>query len=209
MQKQVDRSHYLFQKYMSKQRWASLWHQLDEVTTLAPDSVLEIGPGTGLFKAAAKALGLDVKTLDIDPELAPDYVASATAIPLPDRSVAVACAFQVLEHMPFETSMRALSEMCRVAKKAVVISLPDVKTCWPSTVSVPRLGEFKFVIPRPFFTPREHAFDGEHYWEINKKGYALDRIDDEISRVASGFATSSYRVHENPYHRFFILRRND
>src|SRR3546814_16354296 len=86
-----------------------------------------------------------------------------------DCSVDVICAFQVLEHMPFETSMQALEEMCRVARKAVVISLPDVETCWPSTVKIPRLGEIKFIIPQPFFSPRQHIFDGEHYW-ISEEG---------------------------------------
>jgi hypothetical protein len=209
MQKQVDKSHYKFSDYMTKHRWISIWHQLDEVTRLQPDSVLEIGPGPGLFKASAIALGLNVKTLDIDPELGPDYVAPATAIPLANGSIDVTCAFQVLEHMPFETSMRALAELCRVARKAVAISLPDVETRWPSTVMIPRLGEVKFVIPRPFFSPREHVFDGEHYWEISKKGYSLEYIVSEISGVAATFDMRTYRVHENPYHRFFILNRHE
>ncbi len=208
MQKQVDKSHYAFDRYMDKRRWASVWHQLDEVIAQQPDSVLEIGPGSGIFMNAATTFGLNVKTLDIDPELNPDYVASATAIPIADHSVDVACAFQVLEHMPFEISMQALKEMCRIARKAVVISLPDVKTSWASTLTFPKLGAFHFVLPRPGFKPQPHQFNGEHYWEINKKGYSLTYITSEISIKAPDFSLKTYRVHEHQYHRFFILERS-
>src|SRR3546814_2973790 len=92
--------------------------------------------------------------------------------------------------MPFETSMQALEEMCRVARKAVVISLPDVETCWPSTVKIPRLGEIKFIIPQPFFSPRQHIFDGEHHWENNKTGDSLKRLASEIDRKLTGLNPS-------------------
>lgn len=207
IQKQVDKSHYNFASYMDRRRWASVWHQLDEVIAQKPDSVLEIGPGSGIFKNAATTFGLSVETLDIDPELNPDYVASATAIPLADRSVDVACAFQVLEHMPFEVSLQALKELCRVARKAVVISLPDVETSWASTLAIPKLGTFRFVLPRPRFKPQPHQFDGEHYWEISKQGYARERVIYEIGKVAPECALRTYRVHENQYHRFFVIEK--
>lgn len=45
--KQVEKSHYDFTRYMSRARWQSLWHQLDEVLQLHPARVLELGPGGG------------------------------------------------------------------------------------------------------------------------------------------------------------------
>lgn len=206
MKKQVDKSHYAFDAYMKQPRWASTWHQLDEVLRLKPLSALEIGPGTGLFKAVAGVFGLNVKTLDIADDLSPDITGSADAIPLPDKSMDVVCAFQVLEHMPFDVSMRALREMGRVARKAVVISLPDAKPAWPSTVKIPLCKPWNFILPNPFFRKKEHIFDGEHHWEINKRGYSLDRI---ISIAQSALPTAeirTYRVHQNPYHRFFSFK---
>ena len=84
--KQVDKTHYEFYRYMSKGRWASLWHQLDEVIQLKPSNVLEVGPGPGAFKQMAILFGLAVETIDLDPDLKPDHVGSATALPFADAS---------------------------------------------------------------------------------------------------------------------------
>ncbi|WP_211260228.1 class I SAM-dependent methyltransferase [Xenophilus azovorans] len=191
---------------MTKARWASVWHQLDEVLKQNPKSVLEIGPGPGIFKNIAVNIGLNFKTLDLDPELNPDYIGSADALPLPDNSFDAVCAFQVLEHMPFDTSMKALQEMCRVAKKIAIISLPEAGYCWPNTISLPYIRKVQFIIKNPFKKPQKHVFDGEHYWEIGKQGYDLPRVMDAIkSHAQKNCKISTYRVHENPYHRFFIL----
>jgi len=138
MQKQVNKSHYEFGKYVHKRRWASMWHQLDEVIKLNPERVLEVGPGPGLFKAMAGAMGVHVETLDLDPELEPDHVASVFEMPFEDGAFDIVCAFQMLEHLPFEQSLEAFREMVRVAQKAVVISLPDAATRWPVSFHVPQ-----------------------------------------------------------------------
>lgn len=200
---QVEKSHYAFPSYMSKQRWSSIWHQLDEIQRLKPESVLELGPGPGIFKAIAAQFGIAVETLDIDPELKPDHVASATAMPFKNGAYDVVCAFQMLEHLPYECSLEAFREMVRVSRKNVVISLPDAKKVYPVTAQLPRLGEVQFLCPRPFTPPPVHHFDGEHYWEVNKSDYALDRIILDFTRCARLIKT--YRVTENPYHRFFVF----
>jgi len=125
--KQVDKSHYDFDRYMSKQRWCSFWHQLDEIQNLKPSGVLEIGPGPGLFKIVAEKFGLKVDTMDLDPELNPDHLGSVTSMPFGDATYDVVCAFQMLEHLPYEVSLQALDEMLRVCRRYVVISLPDAR----------------------------------------------------------------------------------
>ncbi|WP_234264213.1 class I SAM-dependent methyltransferase [Hydrogenophaga sp. NFH-34] len=192
---------------MTKGRWASVWHQLDEVSKQHPESVLEIGPGPGIFKITAATFGLNVKTLDIDPALKPDYIGSADEIPLPDNSFDAVCAFQVLEHLPFDISMKAFQEMIRVARNSVIISLPQAGQCWPNTIAIPYIREIRFLIKNPFRKSKKHVFDGEHHWEIGKQGYELSRILDAIQLHAPSYSKiTTYRVHENPYHRFFVLR---
>lgn len=209
MQKQVDKSHYEFANYVHKRRWASMWHQLDEVIKLNPERVLEVGPGPGLFKAIAGAMGVHVETLDLDPELGPDHVASVFEMPFEDSAFDVVCAFQILEHLPFDQSLDAFREGVRVANRGVVISLPDAATRYPVSFHVPKFGVVKFSIPRPRFRARKHHFDGEHYWEINKAGYPLARVQSALEEAASVSLSLSktFRVHENPYHRFFVFER--
>lgn len=209
MQKQVDKSHYEFGKYMHKRRWASMWHQLDEVIKLNPERVLEVGPGPGLFKAAAGVMGVRVETLDLDPELEPDHVASVFDMPFADSAFDVVCAFQVLEHLPFERSQEAFQEMARVANKAVVISLPDAATRWPMSFHVPMIGAVKFSIPKPRLAAPRHEFDGEHYWEINKAGYPLKRVTDAFLNAGPVRLARTFRVHEHAYHRFFVFEKRN
>jgi len=184
-----------------------MWHQLNEVLSLEPNSVLELGPGPGLFKQMVKAFGTRVETLDIDPELNPDHVGSATEMPFKDESFDVVCAFQVLEHLPYDMTLKAFSEMARVGKKNIVISLPDAKTMWRYLFHVPKFGEIQILIPRPRLRPLVHVFDGEHYWEINKRGYPLSRIIDDLT-VQGTRILRTYRVKEYPYHRLFIFEIN-
>lgn len=200
---QVSRSHYNFASYMTKERWASVWHQLHEVRMLMPENVLEVGPGPGIFKTVANVFGMRVETLDIDPELIPDYVGSATSMPFSDGAYDVVCAFQMLEHFPYETSMQVFRELIRVSRRNVVISLPDAKVAWRFQVHIPMLGGKHFLIERPGLWAPVHEFDGEHYWEINKRGYPLSRLIRDLSQVAHMLKT--YRVLENPYHRFFVF----
>lgn len=201
--KQVTKSHYDFKKYMDKGRWISVWHQLDEVIKLAPKNVLEIGPGPGLFKNVSSNFGIHVETLDLDPELKPDHVGSATSLPFENESFDVTCAFQMLEHLPYSVSLQAFTEMVRVSKKAIIISLPDAQSVFRWQVWIPKLAAFDQLIPPIGSKPKKHEFDGEHYWEINKEGYLLDRIISDFSNICK--IKKIYRVKENPYHRFFIF----
>lgn len=204
--KQVEKEHYKFDRYVSKYRWASIWHQLDEVLALEPESVLEIGPGPGVFKALARLFEVRVESLDIDPELKPDYVAPADAMPFDNNSYDVVCAFQMLEHVTYEQALAVFAEMSRVAKYYIVISLPDARPGWPYALHIPKKGEVKFIIPRPWIGPKKHSFDGEHYWEINKKGYPLTKITEDLSCAGDVTLMRTYRVKENPYHRFFVFQ---
>lgn len=205
MQKQVDKLHYEFGKYVLKLRWPSLWHQLDEVIKLNPKRVLEVGPGPGLFKAMVGAMGIHIETLDLDPELNPDHVASVFEMPFKDGAFDVVCAFQMLEHLPFEKSLDAFREMARVTNGGIVISLPDASIRWPFSIYIPKIGIVKFSIPKPRLRSPVHQFNGEHYWEINKASFPLSRIMNEFSECAPVELLSTYRVAEYPYHRFFIF----
>lgn len=206
MKKQVNKSHYEFTNYMSKERWLSLWHQLHEVLSLSPESVLEIGPGPGLFKLLSLQFGLKVETLDVDPELLPDYIARADNMPFINNQFDVVCAFQMLEHLPFNESLIVFNEMVRVSKRYIVISLPDVQKLWPYSFYIPKIGSISFKIKKPGFKPSDHEFDGQHYWELNKKGFSVEYVISEFIKNKKIKLKNNFRVDENPYHHFFIFK---
>lgn len=204
-EKQVCVEHYDFSRYVDKRRWASMWHQLDELLALNPESVLEIGPGPGVFKAVGASLGLNIETLDVDSELKPDHVGSCLALPFSDNTYDVVCAFQMLEHLPYKKALSAFKELVRVAKLNILISVPDARRAWPYSLHIPKIGDVKFYLIRPALWPRIHRFDGEHYWELNKKGYALKKVIKDLTACPGVFLRKSYRVKENPYHHFLLF----
>ncbi len=193
---------------MPKLRWISLWHQLDEIQKLSPKRVLEIGPGPGLFKKIASSFNIQVDTLDHDHELDPDYVGSVTSMPFANNTYDVVCAFQVLEHLPYEVALQAFAEMLRVSQRYMVISLPDSKPTWRYMIHIPALGDIDFLIPKPRFTEPLHEFDGEHYWELGKMGFNLKGFIKDTTSVDT-LLIKTYRVKENPYHRFFVYEKLD
>ena len=205
-EKQVDKSHYQFSKYVTKKRWISIWHQVEEVIKLKPTTLLEIGIGSGVFKIIASFYNISAKTVDIDHELNPDYVASATELPLKNNSFDCVCAFQMLEHLPYEQSLIAFSEMVRVAKKNIVISLPDSRKLYPFSFYIPLIGTRYIFIPRFRLKARVHIFYGQHYWEINKKGYPLKKIISDLSSTHIKL-NKTFRVIENLDHRFFVFEK--
>lgn len=204
MNLQVNADHYEFNKYIDKKRWISYWHQLNEVIQLLPSSVLEIGVGAGIFKQIACNFGFNVESVDIDSTLNPDYVASVLDLPFNDNAYDVVVAFQILEHLPYEDFAKALSELRRVAVRYIIISLPDSKTLWRYTIHIPKIGEKNIYIKRPRIRAIDHKFDGEHYWELSKSGYPVSLICQEFKNQGLELL-KTYRVPENPYHRFFVL----
>jgi SAM-dependent methyltransferase len=123
----VDPSVYWTPEYNTKERTCSYWHQVDEILRLEASTVLEVGPGPGIVTGWLRMAGVEVTTLDTQPEIGADVVGSVSEIPLEDGSYDAVLCSQVLEHMPIEVAAKALSEMRRVARKAAVISLPDTR----------------------------------------------------------------------------------
>lgn len=202
---QIEKKCYYEKGYFSVARFSSYAYQLMETTALEPKSVLEVGKGNGLFSYLLKSAGYELTTLDFDKSLDPDIVASVTDIPLSDNEFDCVTCFQVLEHLPFEMFSLALSELSRVTKKNVLISLPNRGRYYSMRWKFPwTIGKIKWEPPN--FNLEDHRFDGEHYWEINKNGYELNIIEKIIRD--SGFAIlNSYRIFENPYHSIFILEK--
>lgn len=202
----VDVKMFEFKKYISKKLWISFYNQINEIISLEPGSILEIGVGTGTVGMILKDLiHLDYESMDIEKGLNPDHVGSVIDMPFIDKKYDVVACFQVLEHLPYEKFEKALSEMFRVAKKSVIISLPNIGKV--SRLHIPRICKMK-LINVPFAKIAKHEFDGKHYWEMNTKGYEQKKVMQKMNDISNKYhfkLTKEYREWFNPYHHFFVF----
>jgi len=203
---QVRPDHYYDIDYDTKQRFCSYWHQIHEILLLKQNEVLEIGVGNRFVSNYLRERGINIVTLDIDKELKPDVVGSVLDIPFRDNSFQIVACYELLEHLPYEYVAKALSEISRVSKQYVILSLPDVNRVYRIYIYIPKIGEIKRLLPLPRIRKPIHKFDGQHYWEIGKAGYSLKRVVGDMQKEGLQLERT-YRVFEHPYHRFFILRK--
>lgn len=204
---QVDKSNYRFSSYSFEGRFVSYYWQLNEVLSLEPTSVLEIGVGDRVFGNFIKGnTTVSYTSVDIAEDLHPDVVGSILELPFADKSFDVTCAFEVLEHLPFEQFDRAVAELCRVARTHVVISIPHFGPMLSFSLKIPFLPHLRVAFKIPF--PKKHVFNGQHYWEAGKRGYPISLIRSKLSTY--GKLVHDFVPFESPYHHFFILNiKND
>lgn len=197
---QVGEGHYRFDTYLTRERWISIWHQVEATLRSQPHEVLEVGVGSGVFAAMVRQFSdASVVTADFDPALNPDIVADVTQLceVVGESRFDVVCAFQVLEHLPFEQFLPAVEQMAAASKDRVLISLPH----WGYPIELDwRFWKkrFSLSLSRRLTRPYDWTFDGEHYWEIGTKRYSLTRIRKTVSRVVD--IEKAYFVPSNSYH---------
>ncbi len=201
--KQVDKKAYEFEHYSYESRWVSYYHQLREVFRRTPKSVLEIGLGDGVLGSFLRQNSdIEYKSMDIADDLHPDIVGSVLSIPVADKSFDMVVAFEVLEHIPFDDFSKALGEMRRVSRKYVLLSLSHPGPVTKLNFKVPFVPEVKVAVKIPF--AQKHVFNGEHYWEIGKRGFSASRIRSALKEYFS--IEDEFVPYGNQYHRFFVLK---
>ncbi len=202
---QVDARHYRGRAYSSAERWNSYFHQIEGVQKTSAQSLLEVGPGPGVVTRELTARGYRVTTLDIAEDLHPDVVGSVTDIPLPDRSVDLVLAAEVLEHLRTEDLPKALQEIHRVCRMGAVISLPRPGYVFLWSMKIPLFPEMSVAIKLPFFW-EQHVFTGEHYWELGKRGTSVAWFVEQARRAGLALSEESWH-RDDPAHHFFRFSR--
>jgi ubiquinone/menaquinone biosynthesis C-methylase UbiE len=203
---QVPASHYDFLNYETPERFASYWRQISCIIGLRPKNVLEIGIGSGLTRFALKRLGIDITTADLEKKLDVDFEADVRTLPFRDNTFDVVAAFQILEHLPFTEFSTALEELSRVSARYICISLPDSGRYVRVSIRLTWRIAMDWVIDLTRFTRKRHVFDGQHYWEINRKGFGIRTVREKISKAGLKIISED-RFKKNLYHRFFILEK--
>lgn len=203
--RQVDATVHYQRRYLTLPRIITHWYQASEVAEETPPggSVLEIGPGSGHTTWLLRSWGYSVTTLDFEPANRPTVVGTVTDLPFADGSFDTVLAAEVLEHLPFEQFDRCLSELARVARKSVVVSLPAPFVGLAALFNLPRLKPRSLHLGVPYLV--KHRFNGEHYWELGKVGFSLGRIKQHIK--ASGLdLVRAFRPSASLYCYFFVTR---
>jgi ubiquinone/menaquinone biosynthesis C-methylase UbiE len=202
-QAQVSKDAYDFTSYCGLDRWSSYHYQLRDIFSVKPRSVLEVGVGDGVMGRYLKEnTSIHYMSADIANDVGADVQVSVTSLPFADRSFDVVCAFQVLEHRPFAELEQSLPHLRRIARKSVLISVPHFGPTLKMRFKIPLFPEVVMAAKVPY--PRKHVFDGEHYWELGKKGYPTSRFRRVLEKHF--VVEREYIPFENPYHHFFVLK---
>jgi hypothetical protein len=96
---------------------------------------------------------------------------------------------------------QALAELSRVARKAVVVSVPHFGPRTQFFLKLPFLPELKWACKIPWRRP--HTFNGQHYWELGKKGYTARAFRDLLGKY--GKVVQDFVPFENQYHHFYVI----
>ncbi len=200
---QVACDHYFQRSYLNADRWSGYWHQIEGVLQLGGQSILEIGIGNRVVCDMLAKMGLSVTTLDIEPGLHPDAIGSTTLLPFAAKVFDVVLAAEILEHIAWEDLPLALAEIRRVTRRAALISLPNAGYTFACDWKLPLIRRQRWVWRLPRFWSR-HRFDGEHYWELGKRGYSLDLFVKVLQQ--SGFCLVGNELWpDDPVHNYFLL----
>ncbi len=175
------------------------YYQVRDCLSYSPSRVLVVGVGVGLEPVLLRhKFGLEVVTIDIDPEFAPDYVGSVHDMNMfSDMRFDVAIASHVLEHLPFSYFRKALKELSRVSKHTVLFLPYAGRHMALKFVYAQRVREYSLGLTIPpvkrVTGERPDLQSGEHYWECGYWGYSPNRI----TRILSDYFAVD-KVYHNP-----------
>ena len=203
--KQAESTHYNFLKYMHMARWSCYYTQIKNVLDVQPKNVLEIGPGDGLFGWYMEKNGIAYTSADHADDISSNVKVNLgyEKLPFTDNQFDMVCAFQVLEHIPFDKVPYALAELHRVSSKHVFLDIPESSVHIQFLLKLPLVPFIAkhITIPRP----TKHEFDGFHHWEISKRGYSRKKVRQLMSKTFS--VQKEFTIIQNPKERFYLLKK--
>lgn len=199
---QVDASHYAA-NYLSPKRMTSIAYQYQLALDSQGETYLEVGVGTNLLAFLLTKSGKKATSVDIDPDLGPDVLASLPHLPFSNGAFDTSLCFQVLEHLPFSLFIPSLLELSRVAEKEVIISLPDRTQTFSRKRRIANYFYQKTGLGSRWKikTPQRNQ---QHFWEIG-----VDESVENILEVIAGAGLKAAEHFRNPHyqpHHFFVIQ---
>ena len=93
--------------------------------------------------------------------------------------------------------------MARVSKRHVVVSIPHFGPPVKFSLKLPFFAEIKLSWKIPYHIA--HTFNGQHYWELGKKGYSLGVVRSKFEKHFK--ILKEFIPFESQYHHFFVLEK--
>ena len=198
-----------YHDYDKLSSFISYYYQVNLFRELQCRRLLEVGIGNKTISRYLKSHGYDVTTCDYNENLKPDHVADIRELPFDDNSYDAIMACEILEHLPWNDVPIALSELKRVARRCVIISLPVISFYLEFVFKFPLVNQI-FKIPHMdiFFSLPLVTFKmrpKHHEWEIGARNYPIRKIRKAVSNYFR--IVKEVRPVLNPRHRFFVLEK--
>lgn len=185
---------------INRSNFINSYYQYRDAQRCGGNRVLIVGPGQGLDTAIFRWKGYNVTTFDIDETFHPDILGSVHAMPMfEDRKFDIVIASHVLEHLPLAFLDRALAELARVARYAIIY-LPVAGKHGHIQLDL-GIRKLAFTLTWDIFNIFDRP-DGnslkycqhQHYWEVGRPGF---RVRDLRRRFAERFVVvDAYRNHD-------------
>ena len=199
--------------YDHKARWIHYYNQIRAVASrvrshpgqLLGFKVLEVGPSHGQVTSYLKKFGVNVTTIDNKKEYRPDVLGDVLRMPFGEGEFDMVLVCEVLEHLPYEQFLKALTEIRRVVKSSVFLSLPDSRrTLLSFSLKVPFLREKKFIFKVHTAKTIPSVYD--HKFEIGMNNFPLRKIIRDVEGI--GFKCLEHTVSmDTPKNHYFLLSR--
>lgn len=209
----IKDEYYDFKHYVSKTRMLTFYHQIAEVMDSGSLDVLEVGIGPKVVAGSLREFGTNLKTIDINASLKPDYVGSVTELSeiVGEKSVDVVLCARVLHHLSFSQFEKSIAELSKTARKKVILTLPcdELRVYFGFRRTA---GQYKILsLKLPTFLKRmllKTRNVGEtRYAKLWKIDSHSETRKSEIVELLERYFTieKSYHVPEDQSHAFFIL----
>jgi SAM-dependent methyltransferase len=203
-EKKLSKDIYFSENYFSMHQLSSLIHQLNHIYKLKPSSVLEIGIGNGFVSSFLRKAGIDVFTVDINPNLSPDIVSPISELPskLVEKKFDLVVCCEVLEHMPFEDFEKSI-KIFKLYSENLFLTLPSYDAWFGISgfLKLPKylnLFQFGFKINK-----KKNLIESEHFWELGScRETSRKNIKEILSSQYNYIEHGTFEL--NCYHEYYI-----
>lgn len=203
----LPKERYETEGYFGEKEWASYLFVIRKVIRNVPRGakILEIGAGGGYVAMLLARIGYIVETWDVNPNLKPDKIVDISSSEISDedtRKYGCVICTEVLEHIPFEKFETCISNICRLSKEYLLLTIPDAYEKQQIRFSLGRR-----TLRSPIFRTyiRKEIVD-IHYWELN---YRPECSYAKVREILGKYFDIEQEcdIPSNYYHHYYLCRK--